>query len=207
VQTSGNVSSAWKHRLLPIIMVVFFVYVGSENSVGGWVASYAQRISTSSSTFWTITPSFFWGALLAGRALAPLALRKFHETKVAGGGVALASLGVAILLMAKTMTPVVIGASLAGLGFSSVYPINVSLLSDWFGEATTRLSGLIFAIGNLGAAVMPLVVGAVSKRASLRAGLAVPLCGALSMLLFYLLHQSSGTPNPDLRSDPPSLKS
>lgn len=185
-QTVTNGSSPWAHRLLPIIMVLFFVYVGSENSVGGWVASYAQRISTGSSTFWTITPSFFWGALLAGRALAPLALRKIHETKVAGFGVALASLGVAILLMAKTMTPVVIGASLAGLGFSSVYPINVSLLSHWFGEATTQLSGLIFAIGNLGAAVMPLVVGAVSKKASLRAGLVVPLCGALSILLFYL---------------------
>ena len=154
------------------------------------MASYAQRISTSSSTFWSITPSFFWGALLLGRALAPLALRKVHETKVAGFGVALASLGVVILLMAKTMTPVVIGASLAGLGFSSVYPINVSLLSHWFGEATTRVSGIVFAIGNLGAAVMPLVVGAVSQRASLRAGLVVPLAGALAMLMFYFTQQT-----------------
>jgi MFS family permease len=119
-----------------------------------------------------------------------LALRKFHETKVAGTGVALASLGIALLLMAKTMTPVVIGAGLAGLGFSSVYPINISLLSGWFGEATTRVSGIIFAIGNLGAAVMPLVVGAVSKKASLRAGLAVPLCGAVGMLLFYVFHKN-----------------
>jgi FHS family glucose/mannose:H+ symporter-like MFS transporter len=191
-QISPNAGSPWQHRLLPIIMVLFFVYVGSENSVGGWVASYARRIGTSSSsTFWTITPSFFWGALLLGRALAPLALRKAHETMVAGCGVALASIGIAILLMAKTMTPVVVGASLAGLGFSSVYPINVSLLSRWFGEATTRLSGIIFAIGNLGAAVMPLVVGAVSKKASLRAGLTVPLCGALGMLVFYLAHRNA----------------
>jgi MFS transporter, FHS family, glucose/mannose:H+ symporter len=195
-QISANTGNPWRHRLLPIIMVLFFVYVGSENSVGGWVASYAQRIGTGSSTFWTIIPSFFWGALLAGRALAPLALRKIHETKVAGFGVALASLGIAVLLMAKTMTPVVMGASLAGLGFSSVYPINVSLLSHWFGEATTRLSGLIFAIGNLGAAVMPLVVGAISKRASLRAGLAVPFCGALSMLLFYLTQRRGHTSIP-----------
>jgi fucose permease len=195
-QTSLAVSNPWMHRLLPIVAVLFFVYVGSENSVGGWVASYAQRISISSSTFWSITPSFFWGALLLGRALAPLALSKVHETKVAGFGVALASLGVVILLMATTMTPVVIGASLAGLGFSSVYPINVSLLSHWFGEATTRVSGVVFAIGNLGAAVMPLIVGVISKRASLRAGLAVPLCGALGMLLFYLLHQSGRTSEP-----------
>jgi len=190
-QTSAKASNPWKHQLLLVIAVLFFVYVGSENSVGGWVASYARRISTDSSTFWAITPSFFWGALLAGRALAPMALRKVHETKLAGMGVALAALGMGLLLLAKTMTPVVIGASLAGLGFSSVYPINVSLLSHWFGETTTRVSGVIFAIGNLGGAVLPWVVGALStKLGSLRAGLTVPLCGALGMLLFYLLHRS-----------------
>ena len=182
-------SNPWKHGLLPIIAVLFFVYVGSENSVGGWVASFARRISADSSTFWTITPSFFWGALLLGRALAPLALRRVSPTKLAGFGVALASLGIAILLLSKTMTPVVTGASLAGLGFSSVYPINVSLLSHWFGEATTQISGVIFALGNLGGAVLPWVVGALSTRlGSLRAGLGVPLCGALGMLIFYLVH-------------------
>src|SRR5262249_30904917 len=131
--------------------------------------------------------------LLIGRASAPLILRKVHEITLAGSGVALGALGIAVLLIAKTMTPVVVGASLAGLGFSSVYPINVSLLSHWFGENTTRLSGFIFAIGNLGAAVLPWVVGAVSKMANLRAGLAVPLCGALGILLFYLLYRDGGS--------------
>ena len=188
-QTSARKSNPWKHALLPIIAVLFFVYVGSENSVGGWVASYARRISTGSSTFWTITPSFFWGALLLGRALAPLALRRVHPARLAGFGVALAAVGVSVLLMARTMTPVVAGAGLAGLGFSCVYPINVSLLSHWFGETTTRVSGVIFAIGNLGGAVLPWVVGALSTQlGSLRAGLAVPLFGAMGMLLFYLVH-------------------
>ena len=191
LQTSSSSAKPWKNGLLFVVAVLFFVYVGSENSVGGWVASYARRISTDSSTFWTITPSFFWGALLLGRALAPLTLQKIHETKLAGAGVALAAIGVGVLLSAKTMTPVVVGASLAGLGFSSVYPINISLLSHWFGDTTTRVSGAIFAIGNLGGAVLPWVVGAVStKTGSLRAGLTVPLCGALGMLLFYLIHKT-----------------
>jgi fucose permease len=190
-QTSASTANPWKHALLLVVAVLFFVYVGSENSVGGWVASYARRISADSSTFWTITPSFFWGALLLGRALAPLALQKVHETKLAGAGVTLAALGVSVLLSAKTMTPVVLGASMAGLGFSSVYPINVSLLSHWFGETTMRVSGAIFAIGNLGGAVLPWVVGAVStKTGSLRAGLTVPLCGALGMLTFYVIHKT-----------------
>jgi MFS transporter, FHS family, glucose/mannose:H+ symporter len=193
-EMSATRSNPWKHHLLPIIAMLFFVYVGSENSVGGWVASYAHRITVDSSTFWTITPSFFWGALLLGRALAPLALRRVHETKLAGVGVALAAIGVSVLLLSKTMAPVVAGASLAGLGFSSVYPINVSLLSHWFGETTTRVSGVVFALGNLGGAVLPWIVGFLSTRmGSLRAGLSVPLCGALGMLVFYLVHKSKSS--------------
>ena len=187
-------SNPWKHSLLPIIAVLFFAYVGSENSVGGWVASFARRIGTGTSTFWTITPSFFWGALLLGRALAPLLLRRVHAAKLAAFGVTLASVGVIVLLLSKTMTPVVVGASLAGLGFSSVYPINVSLLSHWFGDVTGRVSGVIFAAGNLGGAVLPWIVGALStKVGSLRAGLAVPLCGALGMLSFYLVRQAKSS--------------
>jgi FHS family glucose/mannose:H+ symporter-like MFS transporter len=196
LEVSAQTANPWKHQLLVVIAVLFFVYVGSENSVGGWVASYARRISTDSSTFWTITPAFFWGALLLGRALAPLVLQKVNETRLAGTGVALAGLGIGVLLAAKTMTPVVVGASLAGLGFSSVYPINVSLLSHWFGENTTRVSGAIFAIGNLGGAVLPWVVGAIStKMGSLRLGLSVPLCGALAMLIFYLVHKAKSSEN------------
>jgi fucose permease len=86
------------------------------------------------------------------------------------------------------MSPLVLGASLAGLGLSSVYPISVSLLTQWFGRAAVRVSGGIFAIGNLGGAVLPWLVGLLSTRSgSLRLGFVVPLVGAMSMLVFYLL--------------------
>jgi fucose permease len=190
-QSQPQISNPWKHQLLPVIAVLFFVYVGSENSVGGWVASYARRIDSASS-FWTITPSFFWGALLTGRALAPLALRRIHEVRVAAMGTALAAVGIGLFLMTRSMTPIVIGASLAGLGFASVYPISVSLLAHWFGETTPRVSGVVFSTGNLGGAVLPWLVGAISTATgSLRTGLTVPLVGAFGMLMFYLTRRGS----------------
>jgi fucose permease len=93
---------------------------------------------------------------------------------------------VLILLAAKTLPVIMFGAAISGLGLSSVYPISVSLLSRWFGDAAPRISGAIFACGNFGGAVLPWVVGALSTHlGSLRAGFAVPLVGALSMLVFY----------------------
>jgi FHS family glucose/mannose:H+ symporter-like MFS transporter len=175
------------YRLVFFVAVLFFVYVGTENSLGGWVASYARRLDLGSRAFWATTPAFFWGALLLGRISAPLFLRRVRETTVASAGLVLASLGVVGLLAARSMSLVVVGASLAGLGLASVFPISISMLSHWFGEAATEVSGAIFAGGNLGGAVLPWLVGALSTHyGSLRAGFFVPLFGAISMLVVYV---------------------
>src|SRR6266480_1625173 len=99
----------WKSRLVPVLGALFFIYVGTESSIGGWVASYARRIDAGSGTFWALTPSFFWGALLLGRALAPVILRRVRETTLASAGLVLASLGVFVILIANTMALVVAG--------------------------------------------------------------------------------------------------
>jgi fucose permease len=177
----------WNNRLLPTVAGLFFIYVGTETAVGGWVASYARRIDTHA--LWAITPSFFWGALLLGRFSAPLALRHIRETRLATAGVALAAVGILMLIAAKAMPTIMVGAAISGLGLSSVFPISVSLLTNWFGETAPRISGLIFSCGNLGGAVLPWAVGALSTHfGSLRAGFTVPLVGALSMVVFYLSH-------------------
>jgi fucose permease len=115
-----------------------------------------------------------------------------RETRLATAGVGLATFGIIVLLAAKTMAFVLIGASLTGLGLASIYPINVSLLSHWFGETATRISGVVFSLGTLGGGVLPWLVGALSTRfGSLRAGFTVPLLGAFSMLAFYLVNENS----------------
>jgi fucose permease len=45
-QSSMPEQSVWNHRLLPVICVLFFVYVGSETSFGGWLTSYSHRMGT-----------------------------------------------------------------------------------------------------------------------------------------------------------------
>jgi FHS family L-fucose permease-like MFS transporter len=124
--------------------------------------------------------------LLIGRALAPLALRRVREIHLATFGVGLAAVGIVLLLAAKNITVIMAGASVAGLGLASVFPINVSLMSHWFGETATRVSGTIFSIGNLGGAVIPWLVGLISTHLGLRFGFVIPLMGAIGMLIFYM---------------------
>jgi fucose permease len=148
-------------------------------------------------SFWnqqlaTMTPSFFWGSLLVGRALAPLALKFARETTVAKAGLTLALLGGLALVSAHGMALVVAGSVLAGLGLASIFPISVSLLPGWFGDSARRASGPVFGSGNMGGATLPWVVGAVSTHyGSLRVALFVPLLGVAAMLAFYITNSRS----------------
>src|SRR5713226_2294683 len=184
--------SVWSHRLLPVICVLFFVYVGSETSFGGWLTLYSGRMGTAQHSFWAMPASFFWGALLAGRLLAPLALKFHRETAIARIGLTLALAGGLAIASAHGMGLLIPGAALAGLGLASIFPISVSLFPRWFGESTTSSSSPVFASGNIGGAVLPWLVGVVSTHTgSLRSGFIVPLLGVVAMLVFYVAHSNS----------------
>jgi fucose permease len=165
-----------------ILGLLFFLYVGTETALGGWVASHAKRTETSSTNIWMFAPALFWGLLLLGRALAPLFLRLITERKLIFLDLALASSGVVTLLMARSGIGVAVGSAIAGLGLSSVFPINMALMSS-LGSLASRAAGPIFAVAGVGGAVLPWLVGSVAARSgSLRVALAVPLVAVLLML-------------------------
>jgi len=179
-------ANIWTIPILPLICALFFAYVGVETCFGNWVAMYARRLSPENHASAIITPSFFWGALLLGRALAPSVLRFYRETKVARLGLTLALVGGIGLVSARGLKLIAVGSVFAGLGLASIYPISVSLLRRWFGEMTPRVSGTVFSSGNVGGAVLPWMLGVVSTYSgSLRQAFLVPLVGVLLLLLFY----------------------
>lgn len=160
----------------------FFLYIGSENSVAGWVASLTKRMNSDSGDLWALAPMFFWGGLIAGRALVPmLPLRRLERTLLASGLI-LAAAGICLLLQARTFASVAVSVTAAGLGLAAIYPILVAWLVRAFGERSRRIGAIMFALAGMGGAVMPWLVGLTSTgTGSLRAGLLVPLAGCLAM--------------------------
>ena len=179
-------------RALGILGLLFFLYVGTENGLGGWVASYARRIHAGSAADWALAPAFFWGALLAGRALAPAVLREENEIRLARAGLIAAALGGIIVLASQGFFGVAAGAALAGFGLSAVFPITIARFSSRFGQWASRFVGSMFALGGLGGATLPWLIGLASSRlASLRDALSIPVASAL--IMFALLASRSIT--------------
>ena len=166
---------------------LFFLYLGTESSISGWIASYARRMNVETGSLWIISPAFFWGAILVGRALAPRLLRQFAAIDLARIGLVLSLFGIVMLLRATTPLGAVIGATLGGLGLAPVYPITIAMLSKELGSASSRKSGLLFALAGLGGATVQWIVGVVSTHfASLKVGLLVPLfCDCIVIALYF----------------------
>jgi MFS transporter, FHS family, glucose/mannose:H+ symporter len=181
-------SSVWSSPLVPLYCALAFLYVGTENAIAGWIASYAQRIDLSQNALWALTPSVFWAALLLGRLAAPAILRRLSESRLILLGLGGAVVGVAILLMAHTLSGLFLGAAIAGLGLAPVFPTVIALFTQAFGASSSRVSGLFFALGGFGGATVPWIVGLLSTSfGGLRAGLVFPLVAALIMIALQRL--------------------
>jgi fucose permease len=183
-------TSATLPRLFFVVLAaLFFLYIGSEGAVANWLATYAKRTVLSSGVLWMTAPSFFWAAMMLGRAAAPSILRKVNEPTVVVGGLAVSALGVVAILAGTTPVVVLSGAVAGGLGMCSVFPIFIAMVSHIFGEAATKVSSYMFAMAGLGGAVLPWLVGVVSSHTGrLQVGLFVALAGiVVQIVLFHLL--------------------
>jgi len=178
-----------------LLGILFFTYVGTEVGTSYWAPVHAQRAATWSSNIWTLSPMFFFAGLLGGRGFAAAILLRLKEVTVAVGGVLLAAAGELIFLSARSREALFGGAFLAGLGLASLFPIFIAWLSKWFGVRARRVGGVMFAMAAGGSALMPPLVGVVSRYAgSLRIGLLVPLAGCAIMLaLIGLLRPGTRT--------------
>jgi MFS transporter, FHS family, glucose/mannose:H+ symporter len=182
-QSSAPRSESLSMRSAVSLAVLFFLYIGCENSVAGWVAALAKRMRPDSGQLWTLAPMFFWGGLLAGRALVPLVPLRRGEKLLLSAGLLLSAIALGFLLRAGTFPHIALCLTASGLGFAAIYPILVAWMVKSFGERSRRLGAINFALAGFGGATMPWFVGLAStETGSLRAGLLVPLIACLVML-------------------------
>jgi MFS transporter, FHS family, glucose/mannose:H+ symporter len=184
-------ASALRSWLSPYALLtglLIFIYVGIETSVGGWLASYTQRLGDAASQFWAITPALFWTGLLLGRALAPAALKIASDKGLVLSSLLVAVSGLSLILLSRELVALSAGAFATGLGLAAVFPTTFAIFTRHFGLLARNMAGVLFMLAALGAAVVPWVVGATSKHfGELRIGLGVPLLGALVLVALQLV--------------------
>jgi fucose permease len=183
--------SDWLDRLrqrpaIPLLLL-FFLYVGTEVSIGGWVTEYGSRLPHLYTSAFASPAFIFYSFMVLGRGLAPLFLKRLSTFHISIVGLLLASLGAALVALSTTQFFLLVGSGIAGFGCAPQYPIFVTWLAQIYREDSTWLSALFFSAGGLGGGVLPWLVGIIASQShSLRAAFLLPLIVCLVMALLPL---------------------
>ncbi|MCB1058477.1 MAG: MFS transporter [Acidobacteria bacterium] len=163
---------------LALLAVMFFLYIGSETALGGWMISLADQVARSGTIISMLIGASFWAAFLTGRAVAPLVLRRLSEPAVYAAALALSITGGAGVYIADGRGALTLASALTGFGLAPLFPLTASFITTH----SSRGAGWAFALGSLGGAVLPWATGQMTRfSGDLRQGFLVPL-GALVVL-------------------------
>ncbi|HEX7088381.1 MAG TPA: hypothetical protein VF198_18625, partial [Vicinamibacterales bacterium] len=163
--------------------VLLLLYVGTETSIGGWVAELARRAGAARDS-WTLAPAAFWTLQTGGRLLVPLVLRAAPERGLLVGSlVAAGAVTVALVTVLDRSTAIIAAAALAGLAVAPIFPLLWAGITRDVAPSRSSALGPLFAAGGAGGALLPWLVGIASDAtASLSLAMLVP-CSAIVVML------------------------
>ena len=146
------------YRLVGLIVLFFFLYVGSEVSFGGWVFTYAVTLELADKAVAAYLTSAFWGALTVGRLLAIPITARFRPQTVLLSDLLGCIVSVTLILLSNSLLALWLGTLGLGLSMASVFPTMFS-----FAERRMAITGQVtswFFVGaSLGGMTLPWLIG------------------------------------------------
>lgn len=182
-----------------ILAMMMFCYLCSEYTINGWLVTFIQSKEQLTASFAgdqaaiaaysQSMATLLWAVILVGRLFCAAVSARIHQKTL----MMVASFGVlgffAMMLFSGTVTAVTV--SVAGLGFcmAGICPMIYSDAAP-FTNAYPMATGMILAIGSVGAILMPTVVGALADRFGFTGGMSAILVTVLLLVVFAILNRT-----------------
>jgi fucose permease len=155
-----------RRRFQLSVAILLFLYVGAETTLSGWLPTMAIRRAGAHSGLEALPLSAYWGAMMAGRGVAALLLRRYSVGRLMRVLLLGAPVAAASLALGSTTFGIAVCAALAGLFFGPVFPNAIAVLQAAFPAEARRLGPPVFAAASTGGAVVPWIAGWVSASST-----------------------------------------
>ena len=174
-----------------LVAACFFVFVGAEVGLAGWIYTYAYEMNLASKTTAAYLTSVFWTAFTFGRLLAIPLSRRIDPQVILVADIFGAALSIGIILLIPGSVWVLWLATLvAGLSMASMFASLLTLAQSrmpW----SARISGWFFVGSSLGAMAVPWIIGQLFETWGARSTMIVLLADlGLALAVFVLLCRS-----------------
>lgn len=163
------VPSRW---LVPTLVLVFAV-VALEFSLSFWLASYLHDDVGLTRGSAAAMASVLYAANLVGRLAASRFARRLTTVRVLAGALALALVGLPVLLAATGPLVAAVGLAVAGAGIGALFPLVSSLHIASTPRTADGALGQVLAVAAIGQVLGPLAVAVIAEYGGLRVGLLV----------------------------------
>jgi len=171
----------------------FFLYVGSEITMGAWLFAYAQRAAQFSPTTAAYLVATFWGAFMLGRLLSIFGSVIINPMQYVCGGLLAGALStVGVIAFASQGGPYLwISVAALGLSMAAVFPQGFAFVSTVLGISGRRTASLLIA-GSFGGMLMPWLTGLLLDTISPHAlPVVVGLAMSLALIAFLLMQRTA----------------
>jgi fucose permease len=176
------IAPLWRRPRSWLFLLFGFFVIGIESGLGGWLTTYSESLNATAPAF-NATVAFF-AFLVLGRGVASIVSRRLSENMVIS--ICVVTLFTGIFLIVFDEAHAVVGACVAGLGASAIFPTNMVRFTRAFGAAATQRAAPLFISGICGAATLSWLTGLVSTSyGGLRLGLGVLLVSAIFVMLLH----------------------
>jgi fucose permease len=180
-------------------MLLFFLYVGAEVSLGTWTYSLLVESRGVNPTLAGLWAGAYWATFTVGRVLAGLYATRIGVNALVLGGLAGALLGAAWLAWNPSEAANLVAVALIGFAIAPIFPAFMSGTSRRVGaHFAANTIGLQMTMTGLGAAVVPSLLGVLARRFSLEV---VPVCLLVVFLGLFALYRWSMIPRKTQQGD------
>ena len=193
--TVGNNGNHNRLLLASSFALLFFLYVGTENMVSGWISFYSVPVFHSEYRAMT-SASIFWAAFLGGRLLSAACFREAKRYPVVLASVVAALLGVFLIFFFPGAVPLIVGTVLIGVGLAPIYPVLITDMARAVG-ASTPAATVCFAFSGMGASTLPYLSGRISEESGkITGGLSLTAITLTLLMIVYSLLRSRRAQKP-----------
>lgn len=158
VRTTESQSNSITNGLTLLIALGFFLYVGIEVGLSGWIYTYALSSNLADEISAAYLTSAFWAAFTVGRFISIPLARWFRPVILLAVDLVGMIAGFCVLIFISGSPALWVGTGFTGVAMASFFPSFMSFVGSKI-QVSARITGRLFLGSSLGGMLVPWLIG------------------------------------------------
>jgi fucose permease len=183
----GHVLRDFKNPGAVLFSLLLFFQFGNEWSIAGWLPLFLIRRLGISPADSLLLLALYWAALLVGRLVAQLVMKRANRALLLLGSIVSALMGSIVLVSTNNLFGAIMGVLFVGAGFASIYPLVVEKIAHRFPYYHPGFYNGLFSLAMTGGFLAPWLLGYFAEAWGIQAVMILPMIGVCVVFVLALL--------------------